>query len=285
MPAPVPPGYTRGPIILTGSTYTSTGEAHLLQRFWAEAGGYGARVLYVSTTPHAPALMRQQGLLHSWEVERIDHLAVTSRREMLADTPLDAIDCATAILIADDDPALLARRLGGTAVAQAIRRANARNKCVAGMGQAASLLCQHIPLKAVDGAVHFAPGLGLVNRLTIRHHHAERWDQAISELRATVAPNPFLVAATIGPDTGVVIYPDTTLEAFGDNKVILLDGSMAESDNISASTAEDMDALDGVQVYELTAGYTFNFDRRSVAPPSASDIPPKTTPDANTSSF
>jgi cyanophycinase-like exopeptidase len=218
-------------------------------------------------------------------VERVDLLAVASRREMLAEAHLDTIDHATAIVIADDDPALLARRLGGTAVAQAIRRANARNKCVAGFGRAASLLCQHIPLDAPDGTVHFTPGFGLINRLAVRPQRAGPWDQVINGLYATIAPNPFLVAATIGPDTGIVIYPDTTLEAFGDNSVTLLDGSMAEAEAIGAPLAEEMDRRDGVLLHQLTAGYTFNFDLRCIAPPAPSDIPAQTAPDANKSSF
>jgi hypothetical protein len=52
MPAPVPPGFTRGPILFLNPV-DEAGEQHLLQRFWTDAGGYGGRIVLIATEESA----------------------------------------------------------------------------------------------------------------------------------------------------------------------------------------------------------------------------------------
>src|SRR5262245_4203817 len=119
MPAPVPPGYTRGPILFLGEKQTTIGEVDLLQRFWSEAGAYGARLLLVTTPESAPNLTHLSTLFTGWGIDSLATL-ILSRRDALFDPGLlAAVETATAVLFAGGDSRSIAPLLGGTPVAQA----------------------------------------------------------------------------------------------------------------------------------------------------------------------
>jgi cyanophycinase len=285
MPAPVPPGYTRGPLLFLNPS-GGAGETTLLQRFWTDAGSYGARILLVTTTEPASAESYQQ-LFRSWESDTVQVLTLGRRAVALQAEQLALVEQATAILLLDADPRQLARWLGGTPLAQAIRRANARNKTVAALGAATSLLCQHMATFDPDGVLHFTPGLGLINRIVFGRHTTSdlHTGQMVNDLLQIVAPNPFVVAVQLAENSGVAVYPDTTLEVFGINQVFLLDGA--------ASSHEALDQLPpqpplgdwGIQLHALPPGAMFHFDQRVVLPPPETDLPQPVVPATSKSPF
>ena len=126
MPAPVPPGFTRGPILFFGPLNDKRHRNALLQSFWDEAGSYGARILIV---PTAAGDMAAADELRSWftnaEVDSLEVLPVRQRVDAHDAQLATLIDNATGILLSDGNPLRFTSILGGTPVAQAIRRANA----------------------------------------------------------------------------------------------------------------------------------------------------------------
>lgn len=296
MPALVPPGFTRGPILFIGSDANRPIDAPLLQRFWTEAGSYGARILIVPTAATQAAADPYVQLFTQWEAGAVNVLTVQNRTEAQQALHLALIDQATAILILDGNPLRFASILGGTPVAQAIRRANARGKIVAGIGRGGAILCQHMlvfepSLAAPEPFLHrrliqFAPGLGIINRLVLDvANGAEGLQAGLSRLLTAVAYNPFLVGVNLEPGVGVAIYAESTLEVFGTGSVLLVDGAGISYTNVHESEREESLSLIGVQLHVLARGYTFNFDQRTVHQPVSSDIPMTVMPEQNTSSF
>jgi cyanophycinase len=287
VPAPVPPGFTRGPIMFIGHTQATPAETSLFQRLWNEAGGYGARILLVPTASDQAAVDRFTQLFKAWEVDALDVLPVRTRSDAQQTAQLELIDHATAILILDGQPLTLARTLGGTPVAQAIRRANARNKVVCGVGYGANILCQHMLLFEHQQPVQFAPGLGLINRMAIAVQTEKQMPALISASRllAAIGYNPFLIGVSLDIDTGVVVYPDTTLEVFGAQTVLVVDGANMLYPDLPDLPADAQLSELGVQVHRLEVGATFNFDQRTVLPPLQSDIPATAVPVQSKSPF
>lgn len=287
MPAPVPPGFTRGPILFLGTPHSIAGEAQLLQRFWSEAGGYGSRILLLTSQADDPRLMRYQHQLQAWEVDTISALLIEQRAAAFAEEAQAQIDHATAILFLAQDARRLARLLGGTPLAQAIRRANARGKTIGALGAATGLLCQHMLCGEQAEDLQFYPGLGAVNRLTIIPSTViPATEAARSEaLLAAITPNPFLVAVSLGSDTGIVVYPDSTLEVFGNGEVWLMDGAATSTADLGQFTDAAALAEQGIQMYRLLTGHTFSFDQRTVTPRPASDTPGPVLPPKSKSPF
>ena len=302
MPALVPAGFTRGPILFIGpaaNQKTATNQkadTNLLQRFWTEAGSYGARILILPTATSQAAADPYVKLFHDWEAAAVNVLPVQNREEAQQAEHLALIDQATAILILAGNPLRFASILGGTPVAQAIRRANARGKTVAGIGRGGSILCQHMLTFAARTAnpapflhrqlIQFAPGLGIINRLVLDvADNAGELHTGLGRLLTAVAYNPFLVGVNLVPGTGVAIYAESTLEVFGEGSVLLVDGAGMTYTNVHEYESEEPLSLLGVQLHVLARGYTFNFDQRTVYQPVNSDMPLTILPEQSKSSF
>lgn len=291
MPSPVPAGYTRGPILFMATHTGPTAEEKLLQRFWQEAGAYGSRIVVFSSGAEGRAQAeRARALFLEWESDSVTAIAVESRADGLRGEAVEVVQGATAILLCSHSALRLASVLGGTPLAQAIRRANAQNKAVGAMGNAANILCQHMlvaPRPPAEGStapvlpflhgdmLQFAPGLGLVNRLVLdtRDALAGGVQGALGRLMAAVAYNPFLAAAGLEPDTGIVIYPNAAMEVFGDRNVLVVDGAQMQQTDLHEAGAGTAVSLLGVQLHVLALGNTFNFDTRVVSAPAEGDLP------------
>jgi len=297
MPALVPPGFTRGPILFTGPHLNEQSAATLLQRFWDEAGSYGARILILPTATNTEATDACADLFRSWETEWIQILTVQNRASAQDLRHQELIDAATAILVIEDNPLHFTSLVGGTPMAQALRRANARGKVIGGVGRGAAALCQHmIAFERGNSAglpllqrrlIQLAPGLGLINRIVLdidlvagNVAHA-----GLGRLLSAIAYNPFLIGVSLESGTGVVIYSDNTLEVFGAGSALVIDGAgMSFTDVHDYERAEPISLL-GVHLHGLAHGYTFNLEARTVCPPVASDIPASSVPAQSKSSF
>lgn len=290
MPAPVPAGYTRGAIVIIGTTTSVERQRSLLQRFWNEAGGYGARILICETPGTAAQSQSYATLLQEMEAESVQQLQIRDRSATNNTDYHAAINQATGILLLATTPFQVAALIGGTQLATTIRRANARGKTVAGAGDSAPILCQHIiqmgnedhaasPLLHRD-LIQFSPGLGMVNRLllTIEPPAQPASYQPVVALLTAVAHNPFLVGVGIEPDTGIVIYADTTVEVFGSNNVVIVDGHTISYTDVAETKRHSPISVHGVQLHVLKHGQTFNFDHHQAQPQPISDIPVEGAP-------
>src|SRR6185369_1882493 len=119
--------------------------------------------------------------------------------------------------------------LGGTPMAQAIRRAHRAGVVVAGTSAGASVVCDHMIAQGKKGyaprrtSVTLAPGLGLTKRLIIDQHFAQR--HRIGRLFAAVALNPFLIGVGIDEDTAIAVEANHTISVFGRGTVTIVDGA------------------------------------------------------------
>jgi cyanophycinase len=293
MPAPVPAGFTRGSILFLGSCQSKQSEDLLLQHFWEEAGAYGSRIVLLPADEESATLARRYAdLFTRWESDSVELILINSREAALRSTHLERIESATAILLLGENPVWLASILGGTPLAQAIRRANARGKAVGGYGRAAALLCEHMIAYETDTGddrkpflrrhlIHFAPGLGITNRAVIDVTPAESSAamNRLARLLHAVAYNPFLVGVGLEVDTGAVIYADNTLEIFGQNSALLVDGAEMSHTDIHEFRRSTPLSLLGARVHVLGAKYTFNLQNRTGHAPMDSDIPDRAVPD------
>jgi cyanophycinase len=179
--------------------------------------------------------------------------------------------------------------LGGTPVAQAIRRANARGRVVAGIGRAGAVLCQHMiafdhrqsRLQAMPDVflhrslIQFAPGLGIINRLALdcNDEVGSNFRTDLSRLLTAVAYNPFLIGLALDPDTGAAIYANSTLEIFGAGSAMLVDGWQMTHTDLYEHADDAPLSVTGVQMHMLARGYTYNLETHTANRPPDTEIP------------
>ena len=115
----------------------------------------------------------------------------------------------------------------------------------------------------------------MVNRLLLDVEQDAEVDlhSGLARLLSAVAYNPFLVGVSIEADTGVAVYADTTLEAFGANNVLIVDGGTISHTDVNETQPNHPTALLNATLHVLSRGYTFNFDTRQAHRPAPTDIP------------
>lgn len=287
MPAIVPPGYTRGPIVFIGPLHDPHSEERLLQMFWGNAGAYGARILVLCMEAVSePAAHRFAHLFDGWESDSVAVATVNSRAEAQNPQLVELVEQATGLLLVGENPVRLATILGGTPLAQALRRANAQSKTMGGVGSGGAILCEH--MIAFDPRqdfvrhpylhrqlIQFTPGLGITNRVAVDSLPSDRADtwMQMARLLNAVAYNPFLLGIGLKTDAGVIIYPNNHLEVFGQNNVLVVDGAGMTYTNVHEVAPDAPLSLLGVRLHMLTEGYTFDLSERTAHPPQATDIP------------
>lgn len=291
MPAIVLPGYTRGPIVFIGPLHDQRSEERLLQFFWDNAGAYGARILILSMeTATEAAAHRFAHLFDHWESDSVAVATVGNRAEAQNPQLVEMVDQATGLLLLGENPVRLASLLGGTPLAQAVRRGNAQGKTIGGVGSGGAILCEH--MIAFDARqdfsahpylhrqlIQFAPGLGITNRVAVDSIPSDRagtWMQ-LARLLNAVAYNPFLLGIGLKTDSGVIIYPNNHLEVFGQNNVLVVDGAGMTYTNVHEIVQDAPLSMLGIQLHMLGEGYTFDLGNRTAHPPQATDIPEAAT--------
>src|SRR4029079_703421 len=179
---------------------------------------------------------------------------------------LRLLEGATAIFFTGGSQGRIVTLLGGTPMAQAIRRAYRSGVIVAGTSAGASVICDHMIAQGKRGyaprkrSVTLAPGLGLTKRLVIDQHFAQR--HRIGRLFAAVALNPFLIGVGIDEDTAIVIGADNRIAVIGRGTVTVIDGAKIHHTDIHETHDAEPAALLGLQVHILTSGYGFDIDAR-----------------------
>jgi cyanophycinase-like exopeptidase len=88
-----------------------------------------------------------------------------------------------------------------------------------------------------------------------------------------VAYNPFLIGVALDPDTGVVIYANSTLEVFGAGNALVVDGWRVTYTDLYERADDSPMSLLGAQLHILGHGFTYDLDAHLPKRPPESEIP------------
>ncbi len=269
-PSKVPEGEQRGWIIPIGGAEEKENDRAILARFVELCGGGGADIVVI---PTASKLLstgpRYVEIFNDLGVARVDVMDFDTRRD--ADEPgrVARIEQATGVFFTGGNQLRLATLIGGTAVAKAIRLANANGTHVAGTSAGAAFLSEHMIAfgeegqTPIAGMVRLAPGLGLTNRFVIDQHFRQR--DRLGRLTAALAFNPFAIGIGLDEDTSAFIGPDNTLEVLGSGGVTVVDAAGLEFSSMAQVEEGQAVCLLGLRFHILVAGATFNLHTRQAS--------------------
>ncbi len=278
--APASRNATRGLLIAIGGAEDKAGDRAVLSEVVARAGGHRAKVAIFPTASSIPhelasmydAIFRKMGA--ATEV-----VWVNERSDALDPETLKKLEGATAIFFTGGSQGRIVTLLGGTPMAQGIRRAHRAGALVAGTSAGASVICDHMIAQGKKGyaprrtSVTLAPGLGLTKRLVIDQHFAQR--HRIGRLFAAVALNPFLLGVGIDEDTAIVIDRKNQVSVLGRGTVTFIDGANILHTDIHEIPDKAPAALLGLTVHVLTKGCSYDIETRM---PSWQPLARHTTP-------
>ncbi len=273
-PAKVTIREERGFIIPIGGGEDRAREMHIHRRFVALAGGRDADIVVIPTASQMESTGADYNrMFRELGAAQVEFLPITSRADCEDPRYVAMLERASGIFITGGNQLRLSTILGGTAIAQAIRRANAQGVVVAGTSAGASIMSEHMigggqsNVGPLEGAVTLAPGLGLTNAVIIDQHFTQR--NRLGRLLAASSFNPFLIGLGIDEDTAAFIGPDNVLEVVGSGTVTVVDaGGITHSSMWNAKPGQALSLL-GLRVDVMGEGCRYDLKTRKSYPPEA----------------
>jgi cyanophycinase len=231
----------------------------VLRRFLQHCGGPQARIVVLTAASSVPQLLwaGYERAFAALGVSRCVELGLASREDADAPAAVREILAADGIFMTGGDQRRLLSVLGGSAVAEAMRRARAqRGVCIAGTSAGAAALSRQMlaggraPLLPEKDVVVLDEGLDLLPGAIIDQHFSER--RRLARLMSAVAQHPQLLGVGVDEDTALVVERGA-IEVVGAGAVTLLDGRHMGSSVESAQPGERL-TLAGLHIHVLQSG-------------------------------
>ncbi|HIP76715.1 MAG TPA: cyanophycinase [Psychromonas hadalis] len=272
-PAKITDGQQRGFVIPIGGGEERVNDPIILQRFVEISGGKDAYIVIIPTASQLDETGRNyEDVFHQLGVKKAKSLPINSREDAQLDSYLDALNKATGIFITGGNQLRLSTILGGTPVAQALRRLNAEGVHIAGTSAGAAIMPEHMIAGGATGAlpneqgVTFAPGLGLLNKIVVDQHFSQR--NRLGRLLTALSYNPFASGIGICENTAAFIDADGIIEVVGHGSLTVVDPSGLTHSSMAEANTGDSLTLIGLKLHMLSHGDIYDMNSRVATAPS-----------------
>jgi cyanophycinase len=266
-PSKIINGNDRGYIIPIGGAEEKLNNPEILDRFVDVCGGKSARIGIIPTASELEDTGRNyEKLFRKLGCKHAQVLHFVTRNDCQSDEDLTYIDKCDGVFMTGGNQLRLSTTLGGTAVAQAIRRRNAEGMHVAGTSAGAAFMPEHMIAGGREGStpspdmVTMAPGLGLTNAFIIDQHFRQR--DRLGRLLTALAYNPFAVGMGLDEDTAAFIKPGDGLEVVGSGGITLIDPVDLKYSSMDEARRGEPVSLIGVKLHILVAGGRYDIESR-----------------------
>lgn len=271
-PAPIPDHSERGFIIPIGGGEDREKDMLIHRRFVDMSGGKDADIVVIPTASQLDATGPDYNRIFTeLGAGKVEFLPIARRSD--CDNPqfAEMIDRATGIFMTGGNQLRLSTIIGGTLVAQKIRRRNAAGIPVAGTSAGASIMSEHMvaggPSNSApaEGNISLAPGMGLTNAVIIDQHFTQR--NRLGRLLTASSYNPFLIGLGIDEDTAAFIGPDNVFEVVGSGTVTVVDARQLTHSSMWEASEGQAISLLGLRIDVLGGGCRYDLGARQAYPP------------------
>ena len=266
-PANAISGAHRGYIIPIGGAEEKLGDSEILDRFIAVCGGKDARIGIIPTASELEDTGRNyEKLFRKIGIKHAKVLSFFTREDCQNGSDVDYIEKCDGVFMTGGNQLRLSTTLGGTKVAQLIRRRNAKGMHVAGTSAGAAFMPEHMIAGGVEGStpspdmVTMAPGLGLTNAFIIDQHFRQR--DRLGRLLTALAYNPFPVGLGLDEDTAAFIRPGDDLEVVGSGGITVIDPTHLSYSSMDKARRGEPVSLIDVKLHILVSGGRFDITTR-----------------------
>jgi cyanophycinase len=263
----------RGYIIPIGGAEEKLHNPEILDRFVEICGGKTARIAIIPTASELEDTGRNyEKLFRKLGIKHARVLNMLTREDCKSKKFLEYIEGSQGVFMTGGNQLRLSTTLGGTPVAQSIRRRHAAGMHVAGTSAGAAFMPEHMIAGGDEGStpspdmVTMAPGLGLTNSFIIDQHFRER--DRLGRLLTALAYNPFAVGIGLDEDTAAFIRPGDVLEVVGSGGITIIDPTNLSYSSMDRARRGEPVSLIGVKLHILIAGGRFEIaSREAIAEP------------------
>ncbi|MDX1403127.1 MAG: cyanophycinase [Woeseiaceae bacterium] len=266
----------RGYLVPIGGAEEKFDNPEILDRFVGLCGGKKARIAIIPTASELEDTGRNyEKLFRKLGIRHAQVLQLITREDCQSDKFLEYIEKADGVFMTGGNQLRLSTTLGGTPVAQAIRRRNAEGMHVAGTSAGAAFMPEHMIAGGNEGStprpdmVTMAPGLGLTNNFIIDQHFRER--DRLGRLLTALAYNPFAVGIGLDEDTAAFIKPGDSLEVVGSGGITIIDPTKLSYSSMDRAKRGDPVSLIDVKLHILISGGRFDIESRTAIAEEAAE--------------
>ncbi|HSN86677.1 MAG TPA: cyanophycinase [Thermoanaerobaculia bacterium] len=272
---PTPHASHPGLLIAIGGAEDKTRERVILRYFLEAAGGSDSSIAVLATASEVPETGERYGdLFYRMHADAVEVLRIDTREHALeaCDEALDLLEYATGLFLTGGSQIKFSSALGGTAIAEAIRRRHQAGMVVAGTSAGAAVLSEHMIALGDSGGtprrrlVHMAKGLGLAPSIVIDQHFRRR--DRLGRLLTALSYNPGLLGMGVDEDTAALIEPNGTVTVIGEGSVTLVDAAGLRYTDSHAVHRGQPIAMMGLRVDVLTSGCRYDLAQRTGTPPA-----------------
>jgi cyanophycinase len=271
-PAPISKNNERGFIIPIGGGEDRENEMHIHRKFVGLAGAENAEIVIVPTASELDNIgPYYEDIFQTIGVKKVVFLPIDSREDCNNPRFTELLEKATGIFLTGGNQLRLSTILGGTLIAQTIRRRNAAGVPVAGTSAGASIMSEHMMAggegntsPTADGA-SLAPGMGLTNAVIIDQHFTQR--NRLGRLLAASSYNPFLIGLGIDEDTAAFIGPDNIIEVIGSGTVTVVNADDLTYSSMGQTKRGGALSLLGLKIDVMGEGCRYDLTARQAYPP------------------
>ena len=258
----------RGYLVPIGGAEEKFDNPEILDKFVDICGGKTARIAIIPTASELEDTGRNyEKLFRKLGIRHAEVLQLITRDDCQSNKYLDYIEKADGVFMTGGNQLRLSTTLGGTPVAQTIRRRNANGMHVAGTSAGAAFMPEHMIAGGDEGStpspdmVTMAPGLGLTNSFIIDQHFRQR--DRLGRLLTALAYNPFAVGIGLDEDTAAFIRPGDDLEVIGSGGITIIDPTKLSYSSMDRARRGDPVSLIDVKLHILIAGGRFEIGSRT----------------------
>lgn len=264
---------TRGYIVPIGGAEERIRDPEILRRFAELCGGRKARIAIIPTAsqledtgPNYERVFREMG------VGATRSLPLETREDCGDPRWLGRLERADGVFLTGGNQLRLSTTIGGTAVADILRRRNADEGLhVAGTSAGAAILSEHMIAFGAEGStphadmVTLAPGLGLTKTAVIDQHFRQR--DRLGRLLTALAYNPRPIGIGLDEDTAAFIDPDDRLEVLGSGAITIVDPSELDYSSMDSAKQSDSVCMLNIRLHILIEGAAFDIATRTATQP------------------
>jgi len=263
-----------GHLLVIGGAEDKYNERRILKKFLELAGGDKAEILIIpvaSDFPEFAADVYTQAF-RNLGVANPRVLRATSRQDVAHADVERLTDGVTGVFMTGGDQMRLVSLLGGTKLAEKLRKMVRDTDIVmAGTSAGAAAMSTSMIVRGDasshphKNAVKLSPGLGFLKNIIIDQHFSERG--RISRLITAVSYNPYNLGIGIDENTAIILDGKGVLEVFGKGSTTIVDGSQISFNEIAEVADNEAFSICGVQFHVLRDGLVYNYiDRHPIQP-------------------
>jgi cyanophycinase len=263
-----------GHLLVIGGAEDKYNERRILKKFLELAGGQTAEVLIIPVASDFPEFAADV-YTHAFRNLGVSNprvLRATSRQDIVQADVESLTDGVTGVFMTGGDQMRLVSLLGGTKLAEKLRKMVRETDVVmAGTSAGAAAMSTSMIVRGEPSshphknAVKLSPGLGFLKNIIIDQHFSERG--RISRLITAVSYNPYNLGIGIDENTAIILNGNGVLEVFGQGSTTIVDGSVISFNEIAEVADNEAFSICGVQFHVLRDGLVYNYlERHPIQP-------------------